>query len=72
MEKRYWHEMAREEKEELAGQITIGQLLETYLQPDWCEYPEALGGAMGCWSLMDTDKVITRDFCRNCDCFREG
>lgn len=44
----------------------------SYKQPDWCKYPNALEGQMGCWSLMDLSKdglrtKISKDFCKGCD-----
>ena len=53
----------------LAEKIKIGELMERYRQPDWCGYPGALEGQMGCWSLMDLKGLrckISKDFC--CDC----
>jgi hypothetical protein len=51
---------------------TIGQLMTEYKQPDWCGYPSALEGVMGCWSLMDLEgirKRISRKFCAGCECY---
>ena len=46
--------------------------MDTFKQPDWCEYYEALNGNMGCWSLMDLAKdgmrtKISEEFCKGCD-----
>ena len=71
----YWHELPQEEVDKiLASKITIGELLEKYKQPDWCNYPDALDGNMGCWSLMDNHEGgirsrISKDYCKDCECF---
>ena len=44
---------------------TWGWLMRHYLQPKWCGYPDALEGAMGCWSLIYR-YVKGEDYCRNC------
>ena len=73
----YWHELPQEEVDKiLASKITIGELLEKYKQPDWCNYPDALDGNMGCWSLMDNHKGgirsrISKDYCKDCECFND-
>ncbi len=40
-----------------------------YRQPSWCDYPDALGGGAGCWSLIGR-KVTGKNYCRNCDGFK--
>lgn len=73
MNKKYFHELTDEEFNKLVeDKTTIDTILKTYLQPDWCNDPNALAGKWGCWSLMsgDTRKKISKKFCRNCDCFR--
>lgn len=70
---RYFHELEQKEVDALiADKKTIGYIMETYKQPDWCNYPNALDGQMGCWSLMDLSKVglrtkISKEFCKGCD-----
>ena len=70
---RYFHELEQKEVDALiADKKTIGYIMETYKQPDWCKYPNALEGQMGCWSLMDLSKdglrtKISKDFCKGCD-----
>jgi hypothetical protein len=70
---RYFHELEQKEVDALiADKKTIGYILETYKQPDWCKYPNALAGKMGCWSLINLTKdglrtKISRDFCKGCD-----
>lgn len=70
---KYWHELTDEEVNQLfERKITIGDLMENYKQPDWCDYTDALAGQMGCWSLMDafgTRKNISHEFCKDCDCY---
>ena len=72
---RYFHELEQTEIDTLiADKKTVGYILENYKQPDWCNYPNALEGQMGCWSLMDLSKdglrtKISKDFCKGCDCF---
>jgi len=47
---RYFHELEQKEVDALiADKKTIGYIMETYKQPDWCKYPNALEGKMGCW-----------------------
>ena len=72
---RYFHELEQKEVDALiADKKTIGYIMETYKQPDWCNYPEALSMTMGCWSLCDLKKdglrtKISKEFCKGCDCF---
>jgi len=72
---RYFHELEQTEIDTLiADKKTVGYILENYKQPDWCNYPNALKGQMGCWSLMDLSKdglrtKISRDFCKGCNYF---
>lgn len=38
-------------------------------EPTWCNYPSALAGAMGCWSLVG--RLVTgEDYCRSCECYQ--
>lgn len=73
MSKRYWHTLADSTiRKLLSTHITWGELTERYKQPDWCSYPDALEGIMGCWSLVDSFGLrheISREFCAGCDCF---
>jgi hypothetical protein len=42
--------------------------LKKYRQPSWCNYPEAMTGMMGCWSLMFTEtKDKRKEKCFTCD-----
>lgn len=74
---KYFHELTKEEFDKLLKEkITWGECAKRYPQPKWCAYPEAIQGAMGCWSLMDVvDESpigikISRKYCRKCDCYR--
>ena len=71
--KRYFHELSQEEVDKLiADKKSWGDIMREYKQPDWCNYPNALEGTMGCWSLVDLSKEglrteISKDFCKGCD-----
>ena len=71
--KRYFHELSQEEVDKLiADKKNWGDIMQEYKQPDWCNYPNALEGTMGCWSLVDLSKdglrtKISKDFCKGCD-----
>lgn len=73
-DRKYFHEAEQSEIDELlkiGG--TIESILKKYRQPDWCSYPNALEGLMGCWSLVDLElrTKISEDFCKDCEYFRE-
>lgn len=68
MEK-YFHELTESEFNELfETKMTWGECAKEYPQPEWCSYPEAVQGVMGCWSLMGF-MVTGRSYCKNCDCY---
>ena len=70
---RYWHTLADSTINKLRAKgATWQQVIDGYKQPDWCTYPEALAGVMGCWSLTDPKirHEISEEYCANCDCFR--
>jgi hypothetical protein len=73
MAQTYWHELTDEQiKEIIDSKITYHALMQKYAQPDWCGYPEALSGMLGCWSLCDhydTRHKISPMYCKTCDCF---
>jgi hypothetical protein len=50
----------------VAVNATWGDVKEQFRQPSWCEYPDALDGSMGCWSLVGR-MVKNRKYCQNCD-----
>lgn len=62
-----FHELTKVEYEALVKEgITYGELSKRHPQPDWCKYPDATEGAMGCWSLMYF-YIKDRDYCKDCD-----
>lgn len=69
---KYFHELTEDEYYDLmdAG-VTWGEVQKIHPQPEWCQYPNALDGPMGCWSLMD--QLVKREaFCEKCDCCKAG
>jgi hypothetical protein len=42
-------------------------IMENFDQPEWCNYPDALSGMMGCWSLVGR-YVTGKKYCKNCEC----
>jgi hypothetical protein len=71
--RKYFHEISEDEYNELISkEVTWGYISANYLQPLWCNYPEALNGMYGCWALTDNDgrASISVDFCKNCECFK--
>ena len=62
-----FHELSEKEFDEMREQgKTWRDIMDKYHQPEWCEYPDALGGGLGCWSL--TSMMITcKEDCGNCD-----
>jgi len=67
---KYFHELTAEEILNLnhCG-ITWAELSELHPQPAWCQYPGALDGLMGCWSLIMNREKINEDFCQNCELY---
>ena len=45
--------------------------MATIKQPEWCNYPDAEKQFIGCWSLQ-LGMVKNEDYCKDCDCYREG
>lgn len=41
------------------------------LSPEWCTYPEALNGMMGCWSLCYGKIKKTDEVCVNCEFYNK-
>jgi hypothetical protein len=72
-EQKYYHEIPASELDAvIADGKTWGHVLENYKQPDWCEYPEALNGIWGCWSLTDNSPdglrtKISEQYCSTCE-----
>jgi hypothetical protein len=71
--KSYWHKIPKEDQKAVLqfSQMTVGAFMDKYQQPPWCNYPEALGGTMGCWSLMIPGKIWNRSCCKNCELLEE-
>jgi len=49
---------------------TWGKLEKLYRQPRWCDYPEAMRGTMGCWSLISTEidnRTLNKTKCHDCE-----
>lgn len=73
VKKRYWHELTDKEIQEFTDRkVTWDEIMNTFKQPDWCSYPNALNGILGCWSLTDEFDLrhqISRTYCKNCDCY---
>ena len=74
---KYFHELTKADRKKM-GKQTWGEIKKRYHQPPWCQYPGALGGDFGCWSLtsdirdqLSEDGVITEDFCKTCDFYKE-
>lgn len=73
--KKFFHELDQEEIDKIVeDDNTIEYVLANFKQPDWCSYPNALEGTMGCWSLMDFKSgglrtKISKEYCSSCDEF---
>ena len=62
----YWHRMSEKQINKVCGSgMEMEEFLKVVYQPTWCQYPNALSGIMGCWSLMssDTRRKISHKFC---------
>jgi hypothetical protein len=68
----FWHRLPDWKIQKMIKEgVSNGFVVENYRQPTWCNYPEALNGVMGCWSLTDIfglRKMISKKFCSECDC----
>ncbi len=64
-----FHEVTDEEWDVLATTkgLRWRDLMLVYSQPEWCQYPAALDGPAGCWSLVYRSGV-SHEYCKNCDC----
>ena len=68
MKLKYWHELNQGAQKALEkSSMTYGKFLKLYKQPDWCKYPMALAGGMGCWSLIIPGQIRGPEYCRNCE-----
>jgi hypothetical protein len=67
---KYFYELSESEFEEIAkSEITWEQCAKDYPQPLWCEYPDAVCGQMGCWSLMYFN-IHSKEDCYACEFFK--
>jgi hypothetical protein len=68
---KYFHELTDKEWKELkeSGK-TWAEAAVIYPQPEWCEYPEALAGEMGCWSLVYR-MGVSRESCKGCELYNK-
>ena len=73
MTKPYFHELTEDEFNALVeSKITWGDVMQKYSQPDWCEYPNALEGQMGCWGLVfRTVSKRGETYCTACECYKK-
>lgn len=71
VEKPYFHELDVIQMEWLLSyKKPWNWLIKNYQQPSWCNYHEALGGVMGCWSLV-TKRIHGIKDCGDCDMIRK-
>ena len=69
--KQFFHQLTQEQLEtEVHGKLTWGQVMEQFDQPTWCNYPEALSGDLGCWTLCDFPWKINKELCSTCPEFK--
>lgn len=72
--KPFWHEASEEEIISfMEAGATWEDVMQKYAQPKWCNYPKALEGALGCWSLTfpETRIKICSAYCKDCECFKQ-
>lgn len=65
--KKYFHELTWKEIKETLSDKTIAWVVENYHQPEWCSYPLALAGLMGCWKLVIEQDVKDESSCNGCE-----
>jgi hypothetical protein len=66
---KYFHELTEEEFDNLAETgMNWENCAKSYPQPNWCSYPNAVCGEMGCWALM-TFSIKEEHDCKNCNDF---
>jgi len=69
MNKPFYHELPQSTIDKLIEDgKTYKYIADNYRQPEWCRYPNALLGQVGCWSLFGMRTKISREFCEKCDC----
>lgn len=63
----FFHKISNDEYNRLVDEDKTWQhIIDNYKQPDWCGYPEALRGGMGCWKLTDRG-VKSQEDCKECE-----
>lgn len=63
----YFHEMSRQEIYALRrGTKLDREFVDTFKQPEWCNYPDALDSILGCWRL-NSFGVRCKSSCENCE-----
>ena len=68
MKPKYWHNLSIGAQKALQhSHMTYGEFMMQYSQPDWCKYPIALGGGMGCWSLTIPGRIRHPEDCHSCE-----
>lgn len=70
---KYFHELTEQEWDKYIAENphkTWKDAQKIFPQPKWCDYPEAVCGTMGCWSLM-AFRVKDEDYCGDCDCHKK-
>lgn len=71
---KYFHELTEEEYKKIVESKkykTMTEFEQDYPQPEWCQYPDAIFGVMGCWSLIGF-MVENQDYCKHCDLNKEA
>ena len=68
MPERRWHALSVDRQTAIVSSgITVGDFMERYEQPEWCLYPGALEGVMGCYSLVIDCSVRRWRDCNGCE-----
>lgn len=68
MKTKYWHTLNVGAQKALThSKMKVGRFMKNYRQPDWCKEPRALGGGMGCWSLIIPGRIRKPEDCGKCD-----
>ena len=69
---KYFHELTQEEIDKIPGKTSLKRIAKDYPQPDWCEYPDATAGAMGCWGLvLGRVRDQGKAYCAQCECNKD-
>jgi len=72
MTKQYFHEISDDEYKRLCNERkTWIDIMETYQQPKWCSYPDALEGILGCWGLIYRE-MKDEKYCLTCELHKDA